>query len=119
MASNDAIAWSTAFWFWKTNIICGPNGQQVYLVNLAPLQEQLMEELNVVPILLTRLEIDFKYIRTIENGCYNWFENQATILQVYISTNFNSVTTFNEYLTNYDTYLIWHYKVLFFILEPI
>ena len=29
MASDDSIAWSTAFWFWKTNVIGGQYGQQV------------------------------------------------------------------------------------------
>ena len=29
VASNDAIAWATAFWFWKVNVIGGPYGSGV------------------------------------------------------------------------------------------
>ena len=29
VASNDEIAWATAFWYWKTNVIGGPYGKLV------------------------------------------------------------------------------------------
>ena len=29
VASNDQIAWATAFWFWKQNVIGGQYGSQV------------------------------------------------------------------------------------------